>query len=214
MLGNERRVDVTSLVESVLTVYAAESFADPTFTQWALLPLRTAEPAALRLAAWPVLEELAHKLAVAPPPCEVVAAWQVEENDGDGDGDCRDAEKAAAAASDDRVLAAFEASLLHGRLTEAPRGSFLRMMALQQLAAAAFKPAGASLLHRLAASHNAALLADLCLAAVVHANTRGGPSGVVTLRSQRLGAILKGQGEKEAERALYAAVAAACETAM
>ena len=206
MLGNEMRVDVTSLVESVLTVYAADSFADPTFTQWALLPLRAGEPAALRLAAWSVLEEFAHKLDVAPPPPEVVAAWHGEEDDGDSS---RGTEQAVAAGADDKVLTAFETSLLHGRLAQAPHGSFLRVMALQQLAAAAFKPAGASLLHRLAASHNVDLLTDLCLATVADASTSDGVRGVATRRAKHLGAILKKQDGEEAEDALCAAVAAA-----
>jgi len=46
----------------VLDLYLAESLGDETFTAWALLPLRTAEPSALKLDAWEALDQLSHKV--------------------------------------------------------------------------------------------------------------------------------------------------------
>ena len=50
-----------------LESYAASSYGDATFTQWALLMLRTAEPEPIRLAAWASLEDIAARLAIRAP---------------------------------------------------------------------------------------------------------------------------------------------------
>lgn len=73
LLGDETETDVMSLVRRVLDLYLAESMGSPTFTAWVLLPLRTAEPLALRLEAFGALDQLSHKLSVAPP--HRVGAW-------------------------------------------------------------------------------------------------------------------------------------------
>jgi hypothetical protein len=75
LLGDETETDVTSLVRRMLDLYLAESMGSPTFTAWVLLTLRTAEPAALRLEAFGALDQLSHKLSVAPPQPQHVGAW-------------------------------------------------------------------------------------------------------------------------------------------
>lgn len=115
LLANERGVDVASLLHDALTAYTAESFGEATFTRWVLLGLRSGEAASVRLATWAALDELSHKLAVAPPPPEVLGAWLAAEDGAEG-GEAPAAEAAEAAG----LLGAWESSLLHGRLGHAP----------------------------------------------------------------------------------------------
>ncbi|KAL1523332.1 hypothetical protein AB1Y20_018278 [Prymnesium parvum] len=154
LLGGERAVDVHGLLQEVLAAYAAESYGDHGFTQWVLLALRTAEPPAVRLAAWGTLEEMAHRLEAAPPPPHALAAW-------------RRAHAAPPAEGADRLLDAFEASLRHGRLAHARRESFLFRLAVHHLASAAFAGGGAAsaLLYRLLRKLPPRACLELCVEA-------------------------------------------------
>ena len=125
LLGGEPQADVMSLVTRTLDHFSAESLGDPLYTQWALLPLRSAEPAALQIEAWGQLEALAHKLCVDPPPPSRLCAWA--------------AQPQAPAADGDRLLELLEHSLQRGNLSRAEGAdtSFLLRWALHHLAAAA-----------------------------------------------------------------------------
>uniref|UniRef100_A0A7S0NXE7 RPAP1/MINIYO-like TPR repeats domain-containing protein n=1 Tax=Calcidiscus leptoporus TaxID=127549 RepID=A0A7S0NXE7_9EUKA len=148
LLGAERAVDVATLLESVLSVYSAESYGDAIMTQWVLLALRTAEPESLRIKAWAALDELAHKVVVAPPPRTRLSAWLAPIG-GFSDGD--------------RLLEAFERSLTLGNLAAADPRSFLYQLAVHHLSAAAFG-AAPSVLTRLLLSAPRQVCIDVCCA--------------------------------------------------
>ena len=163
LLGAERGVDVQGLVERTLRLYASDSYGDAAFTQWALLPLRTREPDALRVAAWQALEEVGAQLAM-PPPRGALDAWRAA---------APAAAAGASASSQQRrlqvrppstaLLDAFEASLRGGKLGRSD--NFLYRLALHHLASAAFGGAGAAAaatLPQLLATLPAAALLDLC----------------------------------------------------
>jgi len=132
----------------------------------------------MQLEAWAALQELAHKRAVEPPAPPLLPAWEPCRRP---HGPSAPAASRAPAAGSEEVLAAYEASLLHGRLSAAPRSSFLYLLAVHHLAASAFAPAGAPLLCRLLRSAPADACADLVAAASAEslaAPLRGGsPDG-------------------------------------
>jgi len=156
LLGCEAGTDVTSLLRRVLDVYLAESMGDPTFTAWVLLPLRSAEPLAMRIDTFTALDQLAHKLLIAQPPPHRVQAWAAPLTEIDVPkpvgviakyGARTAASVIAKAASGcggttaggdgDRLLELIEESLTRGNLAKADITSFLLHWALHQLAAAA-----------------------------------------------------------------------------
>ena len=168
----------TCSLRQVLESYASSSYGDATFTQWALLMLRTAEPEPIRLAAWASLEDIAARLAIRAPgtgtltltltlsltltvtltltltltPTLTTTLTRT--------GAALEAWRAPAtsARASPKVLQAFERALLEGRLARADH--FLYRLALHHLSAAAF--ASPPLLHRLLASLPAAVALDLC----------------------------------------------------
>ena len=203
LLGDERRVDVAELLRRVLETFTAESYGDPTFSKWILLGMRTAEPESVKLATWHALEELAHKLPMAHPPPDRVQQWfalgcEKVDDEEPGCGSMAAADpaskeepacfseallKATASkeelAASEVLLKAFEASLLHGKLREAPRSSFLYCLALHHLAAAAFGGgAGTIHLNHLVQGATAEACVDLCRA--TRSSLRGGLAAVET----------------------------------
>lgn len=218
LLGDERRVDVAELLRSVLETFTAESYGDPTFSKWILLGMRTEEPESVKLATWHALEELAHKLPMAHPPPDRVQQWFARGGEEVGDEELGCGARAADPASKEELVAseallkAFEASLLHGKLREAPRSSFLYCLALHHLAAAAFGGgAGTIHLNHLVQGATAEACVDLCRA--TRSSLRGGLAAVqvaaVMLRRSSLTRAALKEVSNEMPAAAVAAVTAA-----
>jgi len=196
LLGDERRVDVAELLRSVLETFTAESYGDPTFSKWILLGMRTEEPESVKLATWHALEELAHKLPMAHPAPDRVQQWFARGGEEVGDEELGCGVRAASdpaskeeLVASEALLKAFEASLLHGKLREAPRSSFLYCLALHHLAAAAFGGgAGTIHLNHLVQGATAEACVDLCRA--TRSSLRGGLAAVETEEAVQAAAVM------------------------